>query len=705
MEVPDKRFKRKDVADNVVKQAPAAWGDSSSESGDDDDQGDNFMMAVESEVAEYDSIFALMAKSDEDKEDDDEDDDEDEVNFLDVQRNLKSYSQKKLISLANILIDAYHSLINDKNALTTKLGEIKHERDDLVVVVVDLRETVESLKREKNILTERIANIEHEKDDLLVLVVDLKETIEELRRESRPMNTQKGKEVASEAHPRLENELKSMKSSMCAELEKNRQLQEDLGIVKSDLEKSLKWTWSTDVITAMYTNSGGNRHGIGFQKEKNPKNPRSKYVTVPDNWLCTHCGNTRHVKKTCKVRFQSQQKNKVFAEKICDKGNKVKFVSKICTVTNLVTGNVILMAKRYKNIYVAYFESLHNGDLTCLSDVDDDAELWHKRLGNASFTLLNKLVRKDLVRGFLKSSFKDHKVCDACAKGKQIRSNFKPKKEVSTSRSLDLLHIDLCGPMRVPSKGGKKYILVIVDDYSRFTWTLFLRTKDETFSVFASFVKKIQVKMIHNVVSIRSDHGTKFDNAKFDEFCAKNGISHNFSAPRTPQQNGVVERKNRTLEDMARTMLIDSGIAKGFWDKEVNTACYLVNRYMIRSLLNKTPYELLNGRKPKLTHLRTFGYKCFILNNGKKALGKFDAKSDEGIFLGYSSQSKAYKADQDGELSNVPGEVIDMANGKADMSQVKESNDNGTTESPTDIEESGPSITITEAENTWNSSH
>ncbi|XP_070032385.1 uncharacterized protein [Nicotiana tomentosiformis] len=314
--VPDKRFKRKDVADNVVKQAPAAWGDSSSESGDDDDQGDNFMMAVESEVAEYDSIFALMAKSDEDKEDDDEDDDEDEVNFLDVQRNLKSYSQKKLISLANILIDAYHSLINDKNALTTKLGEIKHERDDLVVVVVDLRETVESLKREKNILTERIANIEHEKDDLLVLVVDLKETIEELRRESRPMNTQKGKEVASEAHPRLENELKSMKSSMCAELEKNRQLQEDLGIVKSDLEKSLKWTWSTDVITAMYTNSGGNRHGIGFQKEKNPKNPRSKYVTVPDNWLCTHCGNTRHVKKTCKVRFQSQQKNKVFAEKV-----------------------------------------------------------------------------------------------------------------------------------------------------------------------------------------------------------------------------------------------------------------------------------------------------------------------------------------------------------------------------------------------------
>ncbi|XP_019246379.1 PREDICTED: uncharacterized protein LOC109226028 [Nicotiana attenuata] len=469
--VPDKNFKRKDAADNIVKQALAAWGGSSSESGDDDDQGDSSMMAVESEAAEYDSIFALMAKLDEDEEVDDED----EVNFLDVQRNLKSYSHKKLTSLANVLIDAYHSLINDKNALTTELGEIEHERDDLVVVAVDLRETIESLKREKDILSERIANIEHERDVLLVVVVDLKELIEELRRESRLVNTQKGKEVASE---------------------------EDLGEVKSDLEKSLKMTWSSNAITATHTNNGGGR---GEQE-------------------------------TCKARFESQQKNKVFAEKgavkgssqrwymdsgcskhktgstddflslkalqggsvsfengkkgyilgvgrigkslthsienvyyvnglkygllsvsqICDKGNKVEFVSKICTVTNLVTGDVILMAKRFKNIYVADFESLHNRDLTCLSAMDDDAELWHRRLGHASFTLLNKLVRKDLVRGLPKSSFNDHKVYDACAKGKQIRSSFKPKKEVSTSRPLDLLHMDLCGPMRVPSRGGKK---------------------------------------------------------------------------------------------------------------------------------------------------------------------------------------------------------------------------------------------------------
>ncbi|XP_070045152.1 uncharacterized protein [Nicotiana tomentosiformis] len=248
--VPDKCFKRKNVAGNVIKQALAAWGDSSSESKKENDHGDSSMMVVESEATEYDSIFALMTQSD-----DDEDGDDDE-------------------------------------------------------------ETIEKLKKEKDALDEKIANIEHERDDLLEVVVDLKEIIRELEMESRPENSQKGKEVASEAHIKLESELNSVKSSLCAELERNKQLHEELGRVKSDLEKSLKWTWSSDAITAMYTNNGGNRQGIGFQREKIPYNPHSKYVIVPDNWLCTHCGNTGHFKENYKARFQSQQRNKVFDEKV-----------------------------------------------------------------------------------------------------------------------------------------------------------------------------------------------------------------------------------------------------------------------------------------------------------------------------------------------------------------------------------------------------
>ncbi|XP_075080527.1 putative mitochondrial protein AtMg00300 [Nicotiana tabacum] len=144
--------------------------------------------------------------------------------------------------------------------------------------------------------------------------------------------------------------------------------------------------------------------------------------------------------------------NLLSISKICDKGNKAEFVSKTYTITNLVTGEVVLMVKRYKNIYVANFESLKNGDLSCLSVVDDDTKLWNMRLGHASFTLLNKLVRKDLIHGLPKSSFKDHKICDVCVKGKQVRSSFKPKNKVSTARPLDLPQVDLCRPMRMPRR-------------------------------------------------------------------------------------------------------------------------------------------------------------------------------------------------------------------------------------------------------------
>ncbi|XP_009625595.2 uncharacterized protein [Nicotiana tomentosiformis] len=319
--VPEKFFKRKNVADNVEKQALAAWGDSSSESEEENDAGDGSMMAVENEANEYDSIFALMAQSD-----DDEDDDNDEVNFREVQRNLKSYSPKKFMSLANVLIDAYHSLVSDKDTLTRELGDAEHTRDDLVVYGVDLKETIENLKNKKEVLIENIASVEHERDDLMVVVVNLKETtenfskeknalvekvaiteqerddllvvivdleeiIEGLKVECRPGNSEKGKEVASEAHIKLENELNNVKTSLCVELEKNRQLQAELEKVKKDLEKSLKWTWSSDAITAMYFNNGGNRQEIRFQREKVPYNPHSKYVTVHDNWLCTYCGN------------------------------------------------------------------------------------------------------------------------------------------------------------------------------------------------------------------------------------------------------------------------------------------------------------------------------------------------------------------------------------------------------------------------------
>nr|GEV88344.1 retrovirus-related Pol polyprotein from transposon TNT 1-94 [Tanacetum cinerariifolium] len=138
------------------------------------------------------------------------------------------------------------------------------------------------------------------------------------------------------------------------------------------------------------------------------------------------------------------------------------------------------------------------------------------------------------------------------------------------------------------------------------------------------------------------DHGREFDNeVQFGKFCNANGITHNFSAPRTPQSNGVVERKNRTLQEISRTMFNEQSLAQNFWCNVVDTSTYILNRILIRAILGKAPYELLRGRKPTLDYFRVFGSKCFILNT-KDYLTKFDPKLYECAFLGYSQNSKAY---------------------------------------------------------------
>ncbi|XP_050280392.1 uncharacterized protein LOC126721396 [Quercus robur] len=146
--------------------------------------------------------------------------------------------------------------------------------------------------------------------------------------------------------------------------------------------------------------------------------------------------------------------------------------------------------------------------------------------------------------------------------------------------------------------------------------------------------KRLQNEKGVSIVKIRSDHGKEFENSRFDSFCEKNGIKKEFSAPKTPQQNGVVERKNRVIQEMARVMLLKN------WGEAVNTSCHIGNRIFFRVGIKKTAYEIWNGKKPKVKYLRVFGSRRYILND-RENLGKFDAKSDKGIFLKYSTTSRA----------------------------------------------------------------
>ncbi|GJR92674.1 retrovirus-related pol polyprotein from transposon TNT 1-94 [Tanacetum coccineum] len=393
--------------------------------------------------------------------------------------------------------------------------------------------------------------------------------------------------------------------------------------LKEEALKLTKFEKSTHCLNEMLSNQkpSGDKLGLGFNsfeasssgtKEikfvKAQKKASSDGVDLePDEWIkdsgCSkHMTGNRKLFSSYKaynggnVIFGSNLRGNIIGKgQICDNKCRVTFSEHDSEITK--DGKVIGRGIRKKGLYVMKLGNKPK-DQICLATIDENSTLWHRRLGHANMRLIQSLASKELVRNLPKLKFDQH-FCDACKIGKQAHASHKAKNIVSTTRCLELLHMDLFGPSAVRSYGGNRYTLVIVDDYSRYTWTRFLKDKTEAFDQFKIFSKKIQNQLGCTIVSIRTDHGREFDNeVQFGEFCNANGITHNFSAPRTPQSNGVVERKNRTLQEMSRTMLNEQSLPQKFWCNAVDTSTYILNQILIRAILGKTPYELLKGRKP-----------------------------------------------------------------------------------------------------------
>nr|GEV12430.1 retrovirus-related Pol polyprotein from transposon TNT 1-94 [Tanacetum cinerariifolium] len=334
----------------------------------------------------------------------------------------------------------------------------------------------------------------------------------------------------------------------------------------------------------------------------------------PDEWIkdseCSkHMTGNRKIFSIYKaynagnVIFGSNLRGNIIGQ-ICDNKCRVTFSEHDSDITK--DGKVIGRGIRKKYLYVMKLGDKPRNHV-CLATIDENSTLWHRRLGHANMRLIQSLASKELVRNLHKLKFNQH-FCDVCKIGKQVHTSHKAKNIVSTTRCLELLHMDLFGPSAIRSYEENRYTLVIVDDYSRYTWTRFLKEKTEAFDQFKIFSKKIQNQLRCTIVSIRTVHGKEFDNeVQFGEFCNTNGITHIFSAPRTPQSNSVVERKNKTLQEMSRTMLNEQPLPQKFWCNAVDTSTYILNQILIRVILGKTPYELLRG-----------------------------------IFLGYSQNNKAY---------------------------------------------------------------
>nr|GFA07283.1 retrovirus-related Pol polyprotein from transposon TNT 1-94 [Tanacetum cinerariifolium] len=287
----------------------------------------------------------------------------------------------------------------------------------------------------------------------------------------------------------------------------------------------------------------------------------------------------------------------------CDSDLEVAFRRDACFVRNL-EGVDLLKGDRSTNLYTINLNEMDSASPICLMARASSTKswLWHQRLSHLNFDTINDLARNDLVAGLPKFKYHKEHLCPSCEQGKSKRASYPPKPVPNSKQRLHLLHMDLCGPMRIASISGKRYVLVIVDDYSRYTWVYFLRSKDETPEVIIKFLKRITVLLQSPVIIIiRTDNGTEFKN-----------------------QNGVVERRNRTLVEAARTMFIFSRAPLFLWAEAMATACFTQNRSIIHRRFNKTPYELINGRKPDISFLHVFG-------------------GDIGFFIGYSADSCAYR--------------------------------------------------------------
>ncbi|GJR64951.1 retrovirus-related pol polyprotein from transposon TNT 1-94 [Tanacetum coccineum] len=255
----------------------------------------------------------------------------------------------------------------------------------------------------------------------------------------------------------------------------------------------------------------------------------------------------------------------------CDSNLEVAFRQHTCFIRNL-EGVDLLTGSRGNNLY-----TLSLGDMMASSPIS----------------------RHNLVRGLPKLKFEKDHPCSACAMGKSKKKPHKPKSEDTNQEKLYLLHMDLCGPMRVASVNGKNYILVIVYDYSRFTWVKCLRLKDEAPDFIIKFLKMIQVRLKVPVRRIRTYNGTEFVNQTLREYYEKVGISHETSVAHSPQQNGVVERCNRTLIEAASTMLIYAKAPLFLWAEAVATALMASEHSSSGPALHEiTPATISSGLMP-----------------------------------------------------------------------------------------------------------
>ena len=331
---------------------------------------------------------------------------------------------------------------------------------------------------------------------------------------------------------------------------------------------------------------------------------------------------------------------------VTQKGLVVQFGHSCCWIKDS-SGRVVGKGKLTNRMYQLICETeMHEASLAEEHQADKDVmssqmSLWHQRLGHLNESQLIQAVKKGHIKGVDISKTNNLDFCEGCVEGKMSRKPFKSEGGIKTTRKLQLVHSDVCGPMQQQSFRGSRYFVTFIDDYTKVVKVYLMKHKSEVLEKFKEFEAAATNEAGCRIGTLRTDNGGEYMSSDFEKYLTKKGIKHETSVARCPQQNGVAERMNRTLLESARAMLYHAKLSKGFWAEAVNTAAYIRNR-VVTSASDETPFGRWYGRTPDVSHFKVFGCMAYA-HVSEVDRKKLDKKAMKLRFLGYSNTQKGYR--------------------------------------------------------------
>ena len=326
--------------------------------------------------------------------------------------------------------------------------------------------------------------------------------------------------------------------------------------------------------------------------------------------------------------------NLMSVSQAAERGKVTEFNSSGCQIRGS-DRRLIANATRVGSLYYLDCEV---GQHTSITRQDSNT-LWHQRFGHLNERSLQKLARDEMVKGLDFSYTKENDFCETCIEGKYKKSTFPTSGSSRATQPLGLVHSDLCGKINARSFGGAEYFLTFIDDCTHYTWVYMLKHKNKVFDCFLCWKALVEKSSGRKLKTIRTDNGGEYTSTAFEEYLTSEGIRHERTIPRTPEQNGIAERMNRTLVETVRSMLFGASLPHAFWAEALSTAVYLRNRSPTKAVQGMTPYEAWIGEKPVVKHLRVFGCNAYA-HVPKEERGKLDSKAKKCTFVGYGNETK-----------------------------------------------------------------